>query len=457
MKTTLSSSGREEERICRRATNLVTLIFHILRPHTVALFASSGEGQPLYLEAIRSREEHAAGKEFSITPSRVPLYGLFEDVGEIWIRELSEQAAEFLPVYGEKTDVKSICVIPLYLDPHKQWVLVVDFTVYTEVDPLYRIRPILGLLERLTYHRDDVYVPVNDLSKFPVQVFLHRVLMSFIGYIQDVMPIRSMGCLIWGPPVVKGMVLEVVGERHGDSIISGANSFNIGPFSFSWSMTSPRKAHLLRERMSGGARHFPIVVGSNTIGNLTIAGDLEGVDPGLPTAFIGLVSWCIEEECRLIGELIGKESAIGASLVNPYRSVNRLLDEWSNASRYNDYLSLGIVQLKLKGLDLIRERGAELDNFNRGLYFEIKEVLRKGDVLIHHSGGNLVVIFPHTSPEGAESALRRLQNLLEGKVIYRNSSVVRVQDAEYRILSYPRDLPDEGAVLERCSRVFLYG
>ena len=71
------------------------------------------------------------------------------------------------------------------------------------------------------------------------------------------------------------------------------------------------------------------------------------------------------------------------------------------------------------------------------------------------SRGNMALIFPRTSPEGANNALRRICNLLEGKKIGCNGSSVRVLSADASVLWYPKDMPSEEIVLEKCSKAFV--
>jgi len=116
---------------------------------------------------------------------------------------------------------------------------------------------------------------------------------------------------------------------------------------------------------------------------------------------------------------------------------------------------MGLVRLQFEGLDFRRERGRDLKRLNINLCVEIENALRKGDAVVHCSGGHIALIFPRTSSEGADSALRRLCNMLEGKKIGLNGSLIRVLSTDYRMLCYPGDLPNEEMVLEECSEAFL--
>ena len=88
-------------------------------------------------------------------------------------------------------------------------------------------------------------------------------------------------------------------------------------------------------------------------------------------------------ELKLIGELIMRRDGMGVPNNNPYRAVMRVLDEWSNASRYNEYLSIGLVELGIEGMEAGLDKRSGVDLIANSLWNAVDAVLLHRDTLAH--------------------------------------------------------------------------
>jgi hypothetical protein len=331
----------------------------------------------------------------------------------------------------------------------------IDYSDRPEVDPIKSIEPLIDLFADSVSARIEHDVVERGNPKIPIPIFLRRTLSPFMDFALDFIPIESFGLLIWGLPSLGEEILEVNGSKNTILPDDEFHPLNSGPFSMRWTMGSLRQASLRKKQASEKTRYFPITIGNEVVGNLSILidGDEGYVDDC--EVFVEIISWALERELKLISDtMMGGIEAMVAS-GNPYSAAIRVLDEWSNASRYNEHLTMGLVRLQFEGLDFRGENEYDLKRLNINLCVEIENALRKGDVVVHCSRGHIALIFPRTSSEGANRALRRLCNMLEGKKISFNGSAIRVLSTDYRVLCYPGDLPNEEIVLEECSEAFL--
>ncbi len=440
---TITVEWLDEKEFERKATDLIRLVFQLLNPNSVALFVSSDHD--LRLEAIKSRNPCVHGRGHKFPLSNTLLGKVLEETGDIWVKELSALGHRIVPIYRGITDIQSVRILPFQLDPHTQLLLMVDYTDRPEVDPVKRIEPLIDLFSDSLLARIERSVIEKGSLNIPIPILLRRILTPFMDIALDFIPIESFGLLIWGVPSLGEDILEVNGSRP----------LNPGPFSFRWTMGPLRQASLRKKQASEKTRYFPITIGDEVVGNLSILIDENEGYVDDCEVFVKIISWALERELKLISDIMmgGVRAKVGSG--NPYSAAIRVLDEWLNASRYNEYLTMGLVRLQFEGLDFRRERGRDLKRLNINLCVEIENALRKGDAVVHCSGGHIALIFPRTSSEGADSALRRLCNMLEGKKIGLNGSLIRVLSTDYRMLCYPGDLPNEEMVLEECSEAFL--
>jgi hypothetical protein len=444
--------GRKEK-LGELASQFVELLFHLIKPHTVALFLPTE--RDLRLVAIKSLERDVVPPGYRVSLSDTFIPTILEEIGEIWIRELSEQIHRIVPIYPGETAIHSMRIIPVPIDMDNTLPLLIDYTDSPESDPLDTIEPLIDLFSHsVTWTKQDLFLKRGPIV-IPIPVFLRRILTLFIDFNLAAIPVESLGLVLWGPPASEGEILEVYGERITGTCESRERYFNLGPFRFWWSMGGLRKLSSPDKETEESAQYYPLIVGGDVVGNLSIVSNTPGFE--FEETMVRLISWSIQRELKLMRELIGGTGGIGLPNSNPYRAVNRVLDEWSNASRYNEYLSLGLVDLQIEGLDAGPERWCDIDRVDSFLWSEVEGILRTGDILAHCSKGKMAFIFPRTSPEGAENALRRLRNLLEGKKFSVNGGSVRIESAKYTVLCYPQDLPTKDIVLEKCSLVFLPG
>lgn len=441
------------DRLRELSSEFVELVFHLLKPHTVALFVPTD--RDLRLIAIKSLEEDIVSPGFRVSLQDTFIPEILEEMGEVWIRELSDRAYRMIPIYPGGTAIHSIRIIPVFIDPKISLPLLIDYTDSPKSDPVKSIEPLFDLFSHSVTCAETDLCRIRGPIEFPIPVFLRRILALFIDLSLASMPIESLGLVLWGPPASEGEILEVLGERITETPECRERSFDLGPFRFRWSMGGLRKLSAHSKETEQSTQYYPLIVGGDVVGNLSIVSEAPEFD--LQDSLVRVISWSIQRELKLIHELIGGRGGIGLPNNNPYRAVNRVLDEWSNASRYNEYLSLGMVELRIEGFDTELDPWSDVGRLDSYLRGEVEEILRTGDILAHCSKGKMALIFPRTSPEGAENALRRLRNLLEGKKLSVNGCSVRIQSAEYSVLCYPQDLPTKDIVLEKCSLVFLPG
>jgi len=438
-----------------KAVDLVNLLFMVLKPRTVALFVSDRLGRIPRLLAIRSRSPHVVGIGHPLSGCDGFFRQALEGLGEIWIREVSARSDRFPSLYQQAEIVRSIRILPFHLAPDTQLLLVIDYEDPPDIDPIPSIEPLLSLFIETTPASEGWLERGESMLRFPIPIFLKRVLVPFIDYSLDIVSIRSIGLLLWGVLVPKGEILETFGETAAMPPEGRPSVFGLGPYSFRWAMGSSRRKTIQKAKDGRHVHYFPLRIDGDPIGNLCLEMGGKDEDTEAVGILIRILSWSIQRELKLIRQMGGEAEPYGTPRWNPYDAIIRVIEEWSNASRYNEYLSLGFIHLKIDGLDVSRGKKREQELFNMLLSGRVEEAMRKGDVIFHCSRGDLALIFPRTPPEGAETALRRLRNVLEGRKLMFDGTTVRVRSAHYSVLSYPIDLPTKETVLEKCSYLFL--
>jgi hypothetical protein len=440
--------------VAEKNSMLVRLLFHTLHPHTVALLEPTKRSDELRIEAIHSREEEILGEGDTVPFSGSILGKAWNEKGGMWLREVSPWIRNVLPIYRSCSGIRSIRLIPFRLPKHEKRLLVIDDLDPPEVDPYNRIEPILRLFAE-TILSNPCPVQLRDIArKIPLQIFCRRILKPFVDSIPDFAILRSVRLVLWEGRAAGGEILEVIGSAHHNPNDAKPLQFRIGSLAFRCMAGSHRgMPRANRDLGDERSRYFSIRLGEEIVGNLSLDIDSILLDTGEIDARIPLISWSLEREMDLIDKF--RDTRDHVVTHNPYQAIIRIFDEWSNASRYNEYLSFGFIHLQFDGSVSSHEAWSENGHFHVTIRNEIERALRKGDVLLPGFGGDIAVIFPRTSPEGAGSALQRLRNLLEGKAILSNGERIRVRSADYCVLSYPSDLPTEDDLLERCCHPIL--
>ncbi len=455
MKPPFLTRGALEKELSLKADALVRLVHYILHPYSVALFVSTGEKGEFSLASVYVRDPGTKKGVEEITLSHSFLGRTASEIGEIWIRELSPRAGGWLSLKGDETRLESIRLIPFQLSEEADLLLVVDFDKRPESDPIDAIEPLLRLFVESASSQTLQTRASHGFSALPMPIFLRRIMAPFIDISLKFIPIKSMGLSLWGPPTSGGEILEAICERDRGVPTGQGNYFMLGPLRCRWSTGSPRKNLLSREKTDRGTSYFPIVIGGEVLGSISLVTAGQHRIDGACGSLVTILAWSIEKELKLVAELLVEGKRGCKSISNPYLAVIRLLDEWSNASRYHEYLSLGLLSFALDGIDRSLEAENRSRNLDEKLCAEIENAMRKGDILIRCNNGEMALIFPRTSPEGAGNALRRFENLLRGKILRLNGSSVRVLSADCQVLCYPSDLTTEEVVLEKCGQVFI--
>jgi hypothetical protein len=450
------SSGNPKDREFKaKADDFVRLVYHALKPHTVALLTPTERDSVMRIGALKSLSPCVIGEGKKIPATNILLRRTLDSMEGIWIRELSLCNRKILPIYRKSTSVRAVRLIPFCLGNQSKFLLVIDFVNPPEGDPAREIDPLLNLFSSAVASRITRRTMTGRPLNLPIQIFLRRMLAPFIDYSLKFLSIERLEVLLWKGPVDSGEILEIIGERREVCSDLEDSVFDLGPLSFRWSTRSSQMSANVKDKITEKPHYFPIILKGECVGNLSLIANALMEESETREVLVKIISWSLEKELVLLSDLSHETRRSGWIENNPYQAVIQVLDQWSSASRYKEYLSLGLVHLELDWVDPLLEKLYGLEPLSESICSEVKETLRKGDLLVHCSGDDVALVFPRTSPDGANNALRRVCNLLEGKRLHFNGSAVRVRRANFDVLCYPRDLPTEQAVLERCGYIFL--